>query len=358
MATLLIVDDSEIDRAILKNILVGTYSIIEADSGYSALDILNNPSLHIDGLILDINMPGLGGFEVLSLLDKSRHAGLQIMLISAEAQKGNIIKAANFGAAGFFRKPYDSDQVLMKLKAIFAKKDMAAASAAAAAMPASGAVSNASANGNISDAELRAIASYAEKLRRVYLSFLKSEKKDDEGYIHVSEVVHIMLENYFALKAPRDLSPEAIEVISQAAYFYDIGRSIVRTEKFKVVSQADIDDIPETHTIAGADLVGVNSSPNVAYFVKICADICMHHHERYDGRGMPHGLKDSINNIYTQMCAIAIEFCHHFFSVDNPGYGEFNRAINTIQEDSAAFRPDVFELLQNCQEDIVAHFSH
>lgn len=122
-----------------------------------------------------------------------------------------------------------------------------------------------------------------------------------------------MLENYFATKAPKDLTPEGIEIISRAAYFYDIGRMIVSHEKFKVYSQSEIDDIPETHTIAGADFVGVNSSPSVAYFVKVCSDICMHHHERYDGRGMPHGLKSSINNIYTQMCAIAIEFCINFF---------------------------------------------
>jgi putative two-component system response regulator len=337
------VDDSEIDRSVLKNILATYYNVIDASSGYAALEILNNPTLQIDGLILDINMPGLGGFEVLSLLDKSRHAGMQTVLISAEVQKGNIIKAANFGVAGFLKKPYDSNQILAKLKTIFARKENPQQS---------------SSKDFISDSELKATAIYAEKLRRVYLTFLKSEKRTDELYIRVSETVHIMLENYFAAKAPRDLSIEAIEIISQASYFYDIGRIVVRQEKFKVVSQADIDDIPETHTISGADLVGVNSSPSVAYFVKICSDICMHHHERYDGRGMPHGLKSSINNIYTQMCAIAIEFCTNFFSSDEKvSTGQFNRVMNTILEDRDAFRPDVVELLQNCQQDIVNHFS-
>lgn len=347
MTTLLIVDDSEIDRAILKNILVSFYNVIEADSGYAALDILNNPTLKIDGLILDINMPGLGGFEVLSLLDKSRHAGMQILLISAEAQKNNIIRAANFGCSGFFKKPYDKDQVLTKLKSIFAKKDQLTSAPVV------------SANGAISENELKATALYAEKLRRVYLTFLLSEKKNDSLYIHVSEVVHILLENYFALKAPRDLTPEGIEIISQAAYFYDIGRAIVRQEKFKVVLQADIDEIPATHTIAGADLIAVNSSPSVAYFVKIASDICMHHHERYDGRGMPHGLKSTINNIYTQMCAIAIEFCQNFFhdDVDTPTESDFSIAINSITEDKDAFRPDVFELLVNSRSDIVSHFA-
>ncbi|MBQ0040056.1 MAG: response regulator [Treponema sp.] len=349
MTTLLIVDDSEIDRAILKNILTSYYNVIEAESGYSALEILSNPSLKIDGLILDINMPGLGGFEVLSLLDKSRHAGMHVILISAEAQKNNIIKAANFGAAGFFKKPYDSEQVLTKLKSLYSHREVAPTT-----------VSSLSAgNGIVTDTELRATAVYAEKLRRVYLTYLMSEKKNDALYIHVSEIVHILLENYFALKAPRDLTPEGIEIISQAAYFYDIGRSIVRQEKFKVVSQADIDEIPATHTIAGADFIAINSSPNVAFFVKVASDICMHHHERYDGRGMPHGLKTTINNIYTQMCAIAIEFCQHFFSdsVEHPGLPEYNNAINSIEADRDAFRPDVIELLTNSKDDIISHYS-
>lgn len=347
MITLLIVDDSEIDRAILKNILVSNYNVIEAESGYTALEILNNPSLKIDGLILDINMPGLGGFEVLSLLDKSRHAGMQIILISAEAQKNNIIKAANFGCSGFFKKPYDSDQVLSKLKALYARRE-------AVQIPTTASASG----GAITDTELRATAVYAEKLRRVYLTYLMAEKKTDDFYIHVSEIVHILLENYFAIKAPRDLTPEGIEIISQAAYFYDIGRAIVHQEKFKVVSQADIDELPATHTIAGADLVAVNPNPNVAFFVKTASDICMHHHERYDGRGMPHGLKTTINNIYTQMTAIAIEFGQNFFPENGefPTASDFNKAISQIEADKDAFRPDVLELLQNSKDDIVSHF--
>ncbi|MDY5810646.1 MAG: response regulator [Treponema sp.] len=349
MITLLVVDDSEIDRTILKNILASTYNVIEANSGYAALEILNNPTLKIDGLILDINMPGLGGFEVLSLLDKSRHAGMHILLISAEAQKNNIIRAANFGCSGFFKKPYDKDQVLTKLKALYANKDAAPV------------IQTNISNGTITDNELRATAVYAEKLRRVYLTYLMAEKKNDSLYIHVSEIVHILLENYFAIKAPRDLTPEGIEIISQAAYFYDIGRAIIRQEKVKVLSQADIDEIPETHTIAGADLVAVNSSPNVAFFVKVASDICMHHHERYDGRGIPHGLKTTINNIYTQMTAIAIEFCQTFFDHEEEeaqvSESDYVRAMQKIDSDKEAFRPDVYDLLAASKDDIISHFA-
>lgn len=104
MTTILIVDDSEIDRAVLKNILASFYNVIEADSGYAALDILNNPALKIDGLIIDINMPGLSGFEVLSLLDKSRHSGMVILLISSEAKKRQHYKSRKFWSVGIFQE--------------------------------------------------------------------------------------------------------------------------------------------------------------------------------------------------------------------------------------------------------------
>ena len=85
----------------------------------------------------------------------------------------------------------------------------------------------------------------------------------------------------------------------------------------------------------------------------------MHHHERYDGRGMPHGLKTTINNIYTQMTAIAIEFCQNFFDGNSEEITEadYHRAMGKIDEDKDAFRPDVYDLLAASKDDIVSHFA-
>jgi putative two-component system response regulator len=290
-------------------------------------------------------MPVMDGFEILNRMSKNRITSLPILLISAESSKENIVKAAQYGLTGFIRKPYDAVLVLEKLKSIFTELQKKY-----------NYTSNINDNNQkvISKSEVSATNQYVERLRRVYLTYLNTKKKSDSLYCHVSEIVHILLENYYVLKQPRDLSPEAIDIISQAAYFYDIGRIVIREEnKYKKYSIGDLNNIPETHTIAGADFVGINSSPSVSYFVKTCADMCMHHHERYDGKGFPHGLKSSINNIYTQMVSICIEFCNHFFSEEAPGAREFHISLNSILEDSSAFRPDVIELLQNSQEDII-----
>lgn len=340
---ILIVDDSDIDRMILKNILSQSYDVIEANSGFSAIEILNNFSIQIDALMLDISMPGMDGFATLDLTNRTRLMSMPVYLISAETQTENIKKAVNYGVTGFIKKPYDSTLILSKLKTFFDRKKFASA----VTVPAN----------NITDAELKNTLIYEEKLKRVYRTFLANQKKTDELYTHVSEVVHILLEEYFATKATRSLCPEAIEIISRAAYFYDIGRMAVPSEnKQKKYPIADTESIPTTHTLAGAEIVSVNQSPAVSLFVKTAADMCAHHHERYDGQGMPHGLKDTINNIYTQMCSLAIDFCTHFFAEESPTASNFSVAYNSIMDDRGAFRPDVIEIMKNAKEELMVFY--
>ena len=89
---ILIVDDSDIDRMILKNILSQSYDVIEANSGFSAIEILNNFSIQIDALMLDISMPGMDGFATLDLTNRTRLMSMPVYLISAETQTENIKK--------------------------------------------------------------------------------------------------------------------------------------------------------------------------------------------------------------------------------------------------------------------------
>ena len=80
---ILIVDDSDIDRMILKNILSQSYDVIEANSGFSAIEILNNFSIQIDALMLDISMPGMDGFATLDLTNRTRLKTLRIISTNA-----------------------------------------------------------------------------------------------------------------------------------------------------------------------------------------------------------------------------------------------------------------------------------
>ena len=66
--TILIVDDSEIDRQILGNILADSFEVLEAENGFSAIEIVSAQKHEIDAIMLDISMPHISGFDVLRLL--------------------------------------------------------------------------------------------------------------------------------------------------------------------------------------------------------------------------------------------------------------------------------------------------
>lgn len=336
---LLIVDDSIMDRMVLRNIIDKDYDVIEAQNGYGALEIIQN-NRNVKGMLLDISMPVLDGFGVLNNMSKQALERVPTLLISSEARKETIMKAAKYSVAGFIKKPFNATMILAKLKTIFEQ------------------------NGNffqnqkektITENELKASWQYIEKLKKVYDTYLTDEGKDDTLYKHVSEIVRILVSEYYLSKNPKNLTPEGIEIISQAAYFYDIGRIVIRNEKklkrFPLSSMEKT--LPQTHTIAGADFISVNSSPNVAFFVKIASDMCMHHHERCDGQGFPHGLRDSINNIYTQFLSLAIEFCTNFFNHDKLDVNSFDFAASVVYNNKGAYRNECTEILELCQDEII-----
>ena len=115
--TLLIVDDSEIDREILKNILLAEFNVIDVGSGSKAVEIFKTHSeTKIDGMLLDIYMPVMDGFSVLDNMQRLGLHGFPIIMISADALKDNIIRAATYGVTAFIKKPFDKKVVLDKVK--------------------------------------------------------------------------------------------------------------------------------------------------------------------------------------------------------------------------------------------------
>ena len=100
---LLLVDDSEIDRRILRNILSKRFEITEVGNGYAALELLMNKKSGIDGMLLDISMPVLDGFDVLRVMTENK-IKLPVALVTAEATAENVKHASQFGISDFISK--------------------------------------------------------------------------------------------------------------------------------------------------------------------------------------------------------------------------------------------------------------
>lgn len=117
MKKLLIVDDSEIDRAVLRSILSDDFAIEEMENGYSALEYMQKRGDTIDAILLDVSMPVIDGFDVLRLMRENKIDNIQVFMITSESTKDNVEKAMQYNVADFIRKPFDRETVLKRLKA-------------------------------------------------------------------------------------------------------------------------------------------------------------------------------------------------------------------------------------------------
>ncbi|MBR2876060.1 MAG: response regulator, partial [Clostridia bacterium] len=111
---LLIADDSFIDREILHHILENYFEITDAKNGYEALDLLIKKEEKYDAMLLDVMMPVIDGFSVLHLMKNNGIEGIPIIMMTAEATKENVRRAAEYGITSFVSKPFDAEMVLEK----------------------------------------------------------------------------------------------------------------------------------------------------------------------------------------------------------------------------------------------------
>lgn len=119
--TVLIVDDYATMRRILKNIFkkIGYTQLIEADDGISALEQLKKQK--IDMIVSDWNMPKMSGLDLLKTV-RSTHEYKEIpfIMVTAEAQKKNVIDAVKAGVSNYIVKPFTEEQIVEKLQKVFA----------------------------------------------------------------------------------------------------------------------------------------------------------------------------------------------------------------------------------------------
>lgn len=349
IANLLIVDDSEIDRSILKNILEPVFKTVEAANGYEALTILEDKDHKekIDAVLLDISMPILDGFTVLKML---RQSGLDIpvILMTASATKENVERGMKYSISGFFSKPFDPHTVITKLRSLFNAPDEEDEEQEQVHEEQPEEI-------NIIDVD--ASMMYMAQLKNVYTSYLKNTDRDDSAYIRSAELLEILLEEYAAQTRMPELDADHITLISKAAYFYDIGRMGIPDEIVK--NHKILDEglaVYEDHAKIGAFIVRLNKDKACSFFVDTCAEICMHHHERYDGSGYPHKLQGNDITYYTNMLSLCVEFDRLFFKRSEYNDMQFDFIMRELEVDIGRFDRDYIDLMNRCRHKILMYY--
>ncbi len=295
---ILIVDDEEGQRESLRMIFKGEHQILLAKDGEECLMLVRKEKPSI--ILLDVKLPGMNGIEVLQKV-KEIHPDIPIIVVSAAGSHKTVIDALKLGAVDFISKPLDVLQVRdVVRKALF----QAECEKSLTPSPADNGK-----NGN----KKRGLPTVEQVLESTYLNTIKTlckvlVKKDPYTRQHSQEVTH------YALLIGKELqfSKEELMVLEQAALLHDIGKIGVPDNILKKpgpLSEGEW-EMMRQHPDIGQDIL------QHVQVLHIEQNMVRHHHERFDGKGYPSGLKGEEIPVYARILSIADSF--HAMISDRP----------------------------------------
>ena len=290
---ILIADDSEMNRELLAAILEEEYDIIQVNDGVQAVDCLQRHAEEISLLLLDIVMPHMDGFEVLSYMNKEHWIdSIPVVIISSENSPIYIKRGYDLGATDFIEKPFDANMVLRR-----------------------------SANAILLGAKQRRMTSIvsnqiyerekSSKLMINILSHIVEFRNGESGLhvLHIQTITEMLLRQLVQKENNRyALSKEQIRMITTASALHDIGKISIPDE---ILNKPGRLTAEEFAVIKGHSMVGANMLSELPLdqkeepLVKTAYEICRWHHERYDGGGYPDGLKGEEIPVSAQVVALA-----------------------------------------------------
>ncbi len=288
--TLLVVDDSEMNRAILAEILKN-YEIIEAKNGQEAIDSLHEYGDRISLVLLDYVMPVKNGFEVLQAMnDEGMTEKIPFIMISAENSPSYVEQAFDLGVIDFITRPFDALMVQHRVAntlQLYTKQKRLA---------------------DMVEEQILKRERQSNTLVHI-LSHIVEFRNGESGMhvLHIQALVKIFLQKFLQkIRSHRFLS-EDIEIICMASCLHDIGKIAIPTEILNKPGRLTDEEfeIMKKHAAIGADMLSKMEQHNDEPLLKVATDICRWHHERYDGKGYPDGLKGDQIPISAQVVALA-----------------------------------------------------
>lgn len=290
--TILIVDDSEMNRDLLIDILEDQYDLIEAENGVKAIEILAEQREAISLVLLDIMMPEMDGFGVLGHICQNHwNESFAVIMISADDSPVNIKRAYDLGAFDYISRPFDAAIVQRRISntmCLYVRQK---------------------------HLEQLVIEQFYEnennnKLMIAILSHIVEFRNGESGahVLHVNQITELLLKRLILHTDQYPLSQSDITLISMASSLHDIGKIAISEEilnKPGRLTDAEF-EIIKTHTAIGADmLLSLPADQQSVPLVRVAFEICRWHHERYDGKGYPDGLKGDDIPIAAQVVALA-----------------------------------------------------
>ncbi|MBQ4583408.1 MAG: response regulator [Bacilli bacterium] len=330
--SLLIVDDDTITRNILKKAFEKDFNIVTASNGKEAIDLLEsnyNSSeniLNYVGIFLDIAMPVLDGFAVLEFLkDKDLLNKLPVIIISAAEDRETRQKVYSYNIADMLEKPFNLEIIRLRINN-FIKL-----------------YKNSNSLTSLIINKDKEVNSILEKLENVYL-------KDNEERINlVSKLTEVFALKYLEINPNCGLTLPLINKLCIASKYYDIGKLIVpnkvlNNENLSIDEEKKLSD----HSSNGALLIKRLFYNKDQILNDYAYNICLYHHESYDGTGYPKRISGKDIPLYVSIVSLAIIYANYILDEKETNYSAI--AANIIALENQKFSSEIintFRLVLN-----------
>ena len=287
---ILIVDDSEINRAMLKEILGEGYEYLEAENGLRAIEILRRRT-DIALVLLDLIMPEMDGFDVLRVMQcYAWQEEIPVIVISAAEDTRSVERAYDMGVADYIRRPFERVMVLRRVKnalMLYAKQKRLT--------------------------RLETDQVYEKEHNSVLminiLSHVVEFRNSESGQhvLHIRTLTDLLLHQLVQKTDRYQLDESDISLISTASALHDIGKIMIPEEILNKPGRLTEEEYAtiKTHTTEGSRILKGLAIGQDEPLVKVAHAICRWHHERWDGGGYPDRLKGDEIPIAAQVVALA-----------------------------------------------------
>lgn len=288
--TILIADDSELNREILSEMLGDRYTYIYAEDGEQVLELLSGSS-QIDILLLDMHMPKMGGMDVLKVMKEHRWTEeIPVVIISAEDDKGFIQNAYRLGAVDYIVRPFNAFLVQHRVENTLVLYSQ---------------------NRRL----VRLVESQVfqrEKMNNMLINIFShvvaiGNHESGSHTLRVQQITNLLLNKLVKMTDRYPLTETDIAMISSVSALHDIGKITISDKILNKPGKLTSEEweIMKSHTINGDKFLSSIPIDQSEKMMVTAHEICRHHHERYDGSGYPDGLKGDEIPISAQVMSIA-----------------------------------------------------
>ena len=286
---ILIVDDAKFNRDILKEILGDAYNYLEAENGNQAIQMIGE-NIGIDLMLLDINMPQMNGFEVLKIMKRSQCiAETPVIMISSEDAVDTMRKAYELGITDYITRPFDSVIVKKRVQNTL------------------GLYMNQKHLINVVYDQVYEKEENNNIMIRIMGNILGSRNSESREHIlHIKTATEMMLRQLVKVTDAYPLTEADIALITTASSLHDIGKIRIPEEILNKPGRLTDEEfkIMKTHSELGAAIIKDMDFPQDHPLVHTAWEISRWHHERWDGKGYPDGLKGEEIPICAQVVSI------------------------------------------------------